>query len=202
MALEAAALLAAVLVLDRGGRWLSLWTAVVIALAFTRDSLVVLVVATGWLWLRSRTRTRFALFSTSLVGTVVPGLIFGAPFREQLAYILNDYHPDPHATWSSIAHEYGGALARTLDHDLHYPFDRLALPLAIVVAVLAVAAVALLIFRSPRGDPSFQPHPLGPGRRAAHARAGPELHRASPRAGLPTPRWPLGSRSSLKKRTR
>jgi hypothetical protein len=49
-------LLSAMLLRERGLRWLPVWIAVVLALSFTRDATVVLVLATGWLAFRKRDR--------------------------------------------------------------------------------------------------------------------------------------------------
>jgi hypothetical protein len=79
LALEVACLLAAVLALDRGPRWLMAWVACVVALSLTRDATVVVVLAAAWVALAERTRTAVALaVSGALAAAPVP-LLFGAP---------------------------------------------------------------------------------------------------------------------------
>ena len=58
LALEIAAFAAAILVSDRGRRWLPLWMGSIALLAFTRDSAWIPVLAVGWWALRSRSACR------------------------------------------------------------------------------------------------------------------------------------------------
>jgi hypothetical protein len=79
LALEVSCLLAAVLTLDRGPRWLALWVGSVAALSLTRDATVVVVLAAGWVALVERSRIAVALaLSGALAAAPVP-LLLGAP---------------------------------------------------------------------------------------------------------------------------
>lgn len=79
LALELACLLAAVLALDRGPRWLALWVVSVGALSLTRDATVVVVLAAAWVALAERTRTAIALAVSGAVAALPVPLLLGAP---------------------------------------------------------------------------------------------------------------------------
>jgi hypothetical protein len=79
LALEVACLLAAVLALDRGPRWLALWVACVVALSLTRDATVVVVLAAAWVALAERTRTAAALALSGALAAVPVPVLLGAP---------------------------------------------------------------------------------------------------------------------------
>ena len=86
LSLLTAGLLVALLVRDSGLRWLPVWVAVVLALSFTRDLSVVLVIVTGWLAFREWSR-RMALVTVSAVLASLPApLLFSTPIRDNLAY--------------------------------------------------------------------------------------------------------------------
>jgi hypothetical protein len=90
LTLEVASLLAAVLVVDRGGRWLPLWVASVGALAFTRDAAVIAVLAALWLALRHRTRVTVALAATGIAAAAPAPLLFGAPVGATVGHASAD----------------------------------------------------------------------------------------------------------------
>ena len=91
VALEALGLLAAVLVLDRGRRWLPLWFAAVLLLAFTRDATIVLVGAAAWVAVTQRSKRAVALLVTGVVAAVPAPLIFGAPLQRSLALVVSGF---------------------------------------------------------------------------------------------------------------
>ena len=70
LALETSAFAAALLVLDRGRRWLVAWAAVILLLAFTRDSTWIPVLAVGWVAWRQRSRDALWLFGTGLAAAL------------------------------------------------------------------------------------------------------------------------------------
>ncbi len=64
LAFETAAVAFAILALDRGPRWVIGWAAAVLLLAFTRDSVLVLVLAAAWLAFKQRSRVSYWLLGT------------------------------------------------------------------------------------------------------------------------------------------
>jgi Dolichyl-phosphate-mannose-protein mannosyltransferase len=160
--LETLALLAAVLVKDRGRWWLVLWVAAVAALSITRDATAILLPAVLWLLLVERDdpaarRTNAALLGTGVAAALPAFLLGGAPVRDNLAYVIAGYNIPDESSWSYVASGYFDQLWRTISTDLSYPVD-FAIPVAVVLyAGLAVALAALIALaaRPARGDPYF-----------------------------------------------
>lgn len=117
VALGTAAIACAVLALERGRRWVIAWAAVLLLLAFTRDSVLVLVLAAAWLAFRERSRVSYWLLGTAVAAAVPVMLLFAMPLRELLAMMLNDAQPDPGASWASVAERYPGAIVELLQAD-------------------------------------------------------------------------------------
>jgi hypothetical protein len=90
LALEIACLLAAVLALDRGPRWLLLWAAGVVALSLTRDATVVVVLAAAWVALAERTRTAVALALSGAAAAAPVPLLLGAPVTGTVGHAAQD----------------------------------------------------------------------------------------------------------------
>jgi hypothetical protein len=160
--LETLGLLAAVLVADRGRRWLALWVVAIAALSITRDATAIVLPAVLWLlvvkW-RDPTarRTNAALLGTGLVAALPAFVLGGTPVRDNLAYVIAGYNIPDESSWSYVASGYLDQLWRTISTDLTYPAD-FALPVAIALyAGLALAAAALvaLVARPSGGDPYF-----------------------------------------------
>jgi hypothetical protein len=160
--LEALGLLAAVLVKDRGPRWLALWVAAIAALSITRDATAILVPAVLWLviveWGRpAARRINLALLGTGIAAALPAFLLGGTPLRDQLAYVITGYKIPEDTSWSFIGAHYMEQLGHTIGEDLTYPTD-FALPVAVVLylglAVALAALVAVMLKRS-RGDAYF-----------------------------------------------
>jgi hypothetical protein len=109
-ALEILALLAALLALERGLRWLPLWIAAIALLAFTRDSTWIPILAVGCVAVRYRTRLPVTLFVTGLVAALPALIAFKTPVRDLLALLVNNSQPPEHPTWSFIASHYPRAV--------------------------------------------------------------------------------------------
>jgi hypothetical protein len=152
LALLCAGLICASLTVDRGRRWLIPWVAVVVVLSFTRDLTMVLVVAAAWLAFRQRARTAVALVGSGLLASIPAPLVAGAPFRENLAYVIDDYRVPHDTSWGFLLGRYPGRLVDVIGEDLAYPF-KFAIPYPMVLALLLVLAgfVALVVLRG-RGD--------------------------------------------------
>lgn len=110
LALETAALGAAVLTMDRSLRWLPAFAAAVLVLSFTRDSTWIPVLATVWCAFRFRTRPAVYLAATGIAASLPALLLFSVPLRELVAFNVFGHDPAPDATWSMIARNYPEAL--------------------------------------------------------------------------------------------
>jgi hypothetical protein len=111
LALEIAALLAGLLVLERGPRWLVAWVACILVLSLTRDNVWVPILAAVGLSLTQRSRDSLLLVGTGLVAALPVMALFSVPVRELMAMMLNGIQPAPDASWSFIAERYPGAFA-------------------------------------------------------------------------------------------
>ena len=160
--LETLGFLAAVLVKDRGLRWLALWIGAIAALSITRDATAILVPAALWLlvvqWRRpAERRVNLALVGSG-IAAALPAFIFGGtPLRDQLAYVIGGYTIPQDSSWSYVAGGYFNQLWLTFKTDLSYPTD-FPLPVELVLyaglAVAAAAIVAVALHHS-RRDPYF-----------------------------------------------
>ena len=117
LALETAALGAAVLVMRRGPRWLIAWIAAILLLAFTRDSIWVPIIATAGVALIHRSRLSLALAGSGFAAAAVAALAVTVPLRELLGQMLNDLQPAPDLSWVDIAGRYPGAIVDLLQAD-------------------------------------------------------------------------------------
>jgi hypothetical protein len=160
--LQSLGLLAAVLVKDRGLRWLPLWVAALAALSITRDATAILLLAVLiLLWSerrdRAARRTDLALLGTGLVAALPAFVLGGTPVRDNLAYVISGYEIPDESSWDFVASGYLDQLWRTISTDLSYPTD-FSLPVAVALyAGLALAAAALVavLLRPAHGDPYF-----------------------------------------------
>jgi hypothetical protein len=108
---------AALLVVDHGARWLPAWFATVLALSFTRDAGVILVLAAVWLACSSHSRRAWLLVPTGVLALLPAPLAFGAPLREALAYTFNRFYPVRGADWNFVADRYWSHLENMLHKD-------------------------------------------------------------------------------------
>jgi hypothetical protein len=116
LALEAAAFATALLALRRRDmRWLAPWAALLVALAFTRDSAWIPVLAACGLAVLQRTRIAAALAGSGLAAALVPMLLVPVPMRELLAQMTNaDAMPAPDDSWAEVLGRYPAALVDLL----------------------------------------------------------------------------------------
>jgi hypothetical protein len=147
VAMEALALLAAMLALDRGRRWLAFFLLSMFLLAFTRDASGIVLVAVAWVAWRLRTRLSYALVAGAAVTTAVPPLIFGAPLRVQLAYMFGNFYIPTDTSWSYILGEYPHGLRRVQIQDFDY------LTTSHPLTGLAAAGGLLALYALRRRDP-------------------------------------------------
>jgi hypothetical protein len=111
LALETGAIACALLVLDRGRRWLIPWTALILLLSLTRDSTYIPLLAALWLTVTLRSKVAVALFATAAAATLPVMLLFPMPLRDLLAQMLNDAQPAADPSWGFVVSHYPGAIA-------------------------------------------------------------------------------------------
>jgi hypothetical protein len=121
LAMEVASLLAAVLALERGARWIGVWVASMLVLSFTRDSTVVVLGAVGWAAIVSRNRRSMAVLATGSAVSLPAFMLFGAPLVKQLAYAINGFHVPHQPTLSYVGSHYPTTLWSVLGDDAVYP---------------------------------------------------------------------------------
>lgn len=141
VALETAAIACGILALERGRRWVAGWALALLLLAFTRDSVLVLVLAAAWLAFRERSRVSYWLLGTSAAAVLPVMLVFSMPLRELLAMMLNDAQPDPGASWVSIVERYPAAIVDLLQADGGFVRDGALLSAAFLLAGLVLLFV-------------------------------------------------------------
>ncbi len=126
-----------------------------LALSFTRDSTLVLFAAAGWSALAMRTRRSTVVLASGVAAALPALLLFGAPLKRQLAYVIQGFHPPTVVSWSYVIAHYPGTLASVLRQDAHYP-QTLAYPVVwYAVGAVLVASVGYMFIAGPRRDPFF-----------------------------------------------
>lgn len=158
LTLLVAAFLMAILVRERGPRWLPAFFGVVLALSFTRDATIVVLLAAGWLAMRERSRRAAYVLGAGVLASLPAPLLFKAPLRENLAYVLSDFDIPRDTSWSFIAGEYPGALAHVVRYNFQYPLETWFPPLTLLMGVVVIAGLVLLFFASPRNDAFLRLH--------------------------------------------
>src|SRR5262249_26400875 len=106
VAVEALALLAAMLALERGRRWYPFFLVSMFLLAFTRDASAIVLIALAWVALRTRSRSSYALVAGAAAATAVPPLVFGAPLRVSLAYMFDNFYVPADTSWRFVLSQY------------------------------------------------------------------------------------------------
>ncbi len=149
--LFAALLIAQRGVADRGPRWLPVWVLSILALSFTRDAAVVALSAVAWLAFRERSRLMLVTTLTGVIAALPAPIIFSAPLRENLAYVMNNFRIPADTRWSSILHKYPSQLWKVVEEDLRYPKTAADPVLAFAMGAVVVAGLAVLLFARHRG---------------------------------------------------
>jgi hypothetical protein len=170
VAMEALALLAAMLALERGRRWYPFFLASMFLLAFTRDASAIVLIALVWMAVRTRRRRSYALVAGAAVATAVPPLAFGAPLRVSLAYMFDNFYIPHDTSWGFVLGQYPKGFRRVeiqdVDYLTHHPFTGLAVvgglvalyglrrrdPLIMMARAAGVACLGLV---------ALQPNPTG-----------------------------------------
>jgi len=141
LALLIASLLAGALVLERGRRWLWLWFACVLALAFTRDiAFMPVIAALGVLALR-RDRVSAALVGWGVLASLPSLFVHGVSMSESLAYVFANHTVPTDTSWGSVLADYPGNLGHMLGRYADYATGN---PLVVLAALAGlVGAFAL-----------------------------------------------------------
>jgi hypothetical protein len=134
-------------------RWLPAWIAAVLIGSFTKDPVLVLVAATGWLALRERSRRMAIVMATGVLGSLPAPLLFSAPLRQNLAYVLGGFQIPGNTSWGWILPRYPKVMLEVLKEDLTYPLHAQA-PYSTISFILAPAVILglVLLFKRSR-DP-------------------------------------------------
>jgi hypothetical protein len=147
-------LLLAMLIAERGRRWLPVFIAAVLALSFTRDLTIVVVIATAWVAFSERSREWAAIAGSAFLASLPAPLIFDAPLRQSLAYTFNDFRIPTDDSWSSILSLYPGELKELLRQDVLYPgVSPIPTPITIVMGMLVFAGLYCLLVPWRQRDP-------------------------------------------------
>ena len=151
-------LYAALLVVDRGPRWLWLWAVAMAVLSLTRETVVVALVGVLWLALRARRPRNLALLASGVAVTLPASLLLGGSLRANLAYNESGFQPRD-SSWKYVVSHYWPTLRSTLHSDLTVPqVERWSTPHAVLFYLCCAVLVAgvILLLRHGGGDPFFR----------------------------------------------
>src|SRR6201995_1467916 len=98
-------LYAAVLVLDRGPRWLWVWAVAMAVLSLTRETTVVALAAVLWLALRAPRPRNLALLASGVAVTLPASLLLGGSLRANVAYNESGFQPRD-SSWNYVVSHY------------------------------------------------------------------------------------------------
>jgi hypothetical protein len=148
----------AVSVMDRGLKWLPLWIVTMVALSFTRETfLVLLLVALGLLVHRRASGSgirRGALLSVTGAAAVVPAMLIGeSSIQDHLAYVMSGAQIPHRTDWGFVLGSYPEQIRYHVEANLRWAGERGMVGLALYPFLLAgtFLVVVLAVWRS-RGD--------------------------------------------------
>jgi hypothetical protein len=95
------ALMAGVLFVERGGRWLWVWVAAILTLGFTRDLTPVPIVAAVTLLVVSPGPRQWKLAISGVIAALPGPLVGGAPLRQSLAYTFSGNRTPDDSSWGT-----------------------------------------------------------------------------------------------------
>ncbi len=146
LALLIASLICAVLVSERGRRWLLPWFGSVLALAFTRDIAFIPVVAALCLLAVRRDRRSAALVGSGIAATLPSLFVHGVSESQSLAYVFANHTIPTDTAWGAVLADYPGNLGHMLGRYLDYA---VASPQVVLLALGGLVAAFAL---APRRD--------------------------------------------------
>lgn len=138
----------------RGGWQILWWMLAMLALSFTRDTVLVPLLGVAAVAVLIRSGRTLGVLTAGFVAALPAYLLFGVPLIRETAYNLNSYRAVAHPTLHYVLSHYLPALWSVVDRDLHYPtqFGSFEVFWA-AVGVLLVLAVLFMVTRIPRRDP-------------------------------------------------
>jgi hypothetical protein len=90
-----------------GPRWrLGVWAASILLLSFSRDAGLVAVAAAAWVAVAERGKRSVALAGTGLVAALPAPLLFGAPFRQTMAFTFGGNRIPEDDSWHFVGSQY------------------------------------------------------------------------------------------------
>lgn len=118
LALEIAALALAITASRRGLRWIWPWVGIIALLSFTRDDVWIPLLASAWCAIRIRTRVWVITALTGFAAVLPSLLATDVPFRQDLAFTVNNFQVPPSTSLGFIARHYPGAVSDLVRSDL------------------------------------------------------------------------------------
>lgn len=147
LALLIAGLFCALMVTERGWRWLIPWVLCVGALSITRDIAFVLVVAAVGLIVLLRDRRSIALAASGLAASLPAPMLHSVSESKLLAFVFARHSIPTDTSWGAVLPQYPGNLVhmghRYLDYAVANPH----------VVLLALGGVVAAFALAPRRDP-------------------------------------------------
>lgn len=146
LALLIAALLCALLSIERSRRWLAPWFVCVLALGFTRDIAFIPVIAALGLLAVRRDRPTLALAGVGLAAALPALFVHGVSESKELAYVFANHTIPSDTSWGAVLPRYPSNFGHMLGR---YGDYAAANPLVILGALGGIAAAFAL---APRRD--------------------------------------------------
>lgn len=146
LALLIAALLCAVLAIERSPRWLAPWFASVLALAFTRDIAFIPVIAALGLLAVRRDRPALLLVGCGVAAALPALFVHGVSESKALAYVFNNHTIPTDTGWGAVLSQYPSNIGHILGRYGDYAVGN---PLVVLAALGGIAAAFAL---APRRD--------------------------------------------------
>ncbi|HUC06613.1 MAG TPA: hypothetical protein VMR96_00860 [Solirubrobacterales bacterium] len=142
LALLIAALLCAVLAMERNRRWLAPWFACVLALAFTRDIAFIPVIAALGLLAVRRDRPTLALFGVGVAAALPALFVHGVSESKALAYVFSNHTIPTDTSWGWVLSQYPSNLGHIFSRYGDYAVGNPLVVLAALGGIVAAFALA------------------------------------------------------------
>jgi hypothetical protein len=146
VALLVAALLCAMLAIERSRAWLAPWFACVLALAFTRDIAFIPVIASLGLLAVRRDRPSLVLVGCGIAAALPALFVHGVSESKALAYVFNNHTIPTDTSWGAVLSKYPSNIGHILGRYADYAAGN---PLVVLAALAGIAAAFAL---APRRD--------------------------------------------------
>ncbi|HEV7400631.1 MAG TPA: hypothetical protein VGN84_10230 [Solirubrobacterales bacterium] len=137
-----AALLCAVLSIERGRRWLAPWFACVVALAFTRDIAFIPVIAALGLLAARRDRPSLELVGIGVLAALPALFVHGVSESKELAYVFANHTIPTDTSWGAVLPQYPSNFSHMIGHYGDYAAANPLVVLATLGGLVAAFALA------------------------------------------------------------